>query len=351
MRPAYSGRAKISIRRPQAIGECDRCGFWHTRADMPRQFQWSGNRLFDTGFVVGNDCLDVPQQQFRTPILPPDPRPIINPRIGKNITPVPAAFGFPLPVTPENQGFSQYQIGPATFIGGLPTRAGVLAELAVLSGIPTPLLTDLASYTVPLSPANTTVQLTPPNPLRTFLAIFNPTQLPAQFSLGTATLGAITNLSVGPNEAYFWSTSQGLAPVYQGPTTAIGVYAPLPLWAWEDGSNLVNLFNDGGVLALTNPDPNYPTAPNGLPPGAVWNNGGTIGVIPGITPNPNAPPVFFGAVTSSSLLVSGGGNLPLSNAPLLLNQLWNNGGEIAISPGTNVFTLGSSLLSGPDVLA
>ena len=91
-----------------------------------------------------------------------------------------------------------------------------------------------------------------------------------------------------------------------------------------------------GVLALTAADPNYPTSPNGLAAGAVWNNGLTIGVIPGITPNPSAPPVFFGSVTSSSLLAAGGGNLPLGD-PNRVNQLWNNGGEIAVSFGTLQF--------------
>lgn len=230
MRPAYSGRARVSTRSPTALAECDRCSLWWNRVSLSRQYQWGGSRLFDTGYLVCRDCLDVPQQQFRTPILPADPRPIINPRISKNITPVPSTVGLPLPITPENQGFSPYQIGPATFIGGLPTQAGVLASVAALSGVPTPAVT---LHVVPLSPANITVQLLPANAARTFLLIFNPTQLPAQFSLATATLGALGNLSVGPNEAYFWATAQGLQPVYQGAITAIGVYAPLPLWVWE----------------------------------------------------------------------------------------------------------------------
>ena len=230
MRPAHSGKAHISMRRPKAIGECDRCGFWHNKVDMVKQQQWAGNSLIDTGLLVGIDCLDVPQDQYRTLILPPDPEPVTNPRPSPNTTPVPATVGLPLTVTPENQGFTQYGLGSAAFLRGLPTQAGVLARVAALSGVPTP--GGLTLHVVPQTPANTTVALVPVNVTRTFLLVFNPTQMPAQISKGTATYGARGNLSIGPNEAYFWATAQGLQPVYQGAMTAVG-FASLPLWAWE----------------------------------------------------------------------------------------------------------------------
>jgi hypothetical protein len=197
---------------------------------MVRQQQWAGNSLIDTGLLVGIDCLDVPQDQYRTVILPPDPMPINNPRPSPNTTPVPATVGLPLPVTPENQGFTQYGLGSAAFIGGLPTQAGVLAKVAALSGVLTP--GGLTLHVVSLTPPNSPVALVPSNGTRTFLLVFNPTQMPAQISTGTATFGAIGNLSIGPNEAYFWATAQGLQPVYQGAMTAVG-FASLPLWAWE----------------------------------------------------------------------------------------------------------------------
>ena len=78
---------------------------------MVPQYQWGGNALRNTGLIVGRDCLDVPQDQYRTPILPPDPFPIPNPRPSANVTPVPAALGQPLPTSPENQGFTVYTVG------------------------------------------------------------------------------------------------------------------------------------------------------------------------------------------------------------------------------------------------
>jgi hypothetical protein len=154
-----------------------------------------------------------------------------------------------------------------------------------------------------------------------------------QFRMDTQiSLGELGNLSIGPGQAYFWANAQGLAPVYQGPLMAIGAYAaPLPLWAWEDGSNISNLINDSGWLQLSTQDPTYPTAPTGLPPGAVWNNGLLVSVIPGVTPNPAAPPVFFGSITAATMLSLGGGNLPLSNPGAGTFRLWNDGGVVSVA--------------------
>ena len=88
--------------------------------------------------------------------------------------------------------------------------------------------------------------------------------------------------------------------------------------------------NDGGVLQLT-ASTGYPTNPTGLSPGALWDNGGVVSVIPGITPNPSAPPVFFGIATPSAFVSIGGGNLPLSRPAAGSNQLWNNGGVVSIA--------------------
>ncbi len=112
MRAMKSGRdVRINVRKPKALGECDRCGFWHLHANMRRQFQWAGNTLRDTGLLVGLDCLDVPQQQLRSIILPADPLPIINARPSPNITPATAVVGGPLPTSPDNQGFTVFTLG------------------------------------------------------------------------------------------------------------------------------------------------------------------------------------------------------------------------------------------------
>lgn len=207
------------------------------------------------------------------------------------------------------------------------TPAAVLASTAAASGIATP--TILSFVSPPLSPANTPVPLLNNNARRSFLLIYNPTVVVAQFFLGTTiSQGNIRNLSVGPGEAFFWASAQGLQPTYTGPITAISEYGMLPLWAWEDGSNL---YNNGGALAITIPPADYPTSPVGLPAGSVWNDGLEIAVVPGISPNPKAPPLFFGSITAEQLLQTGGGNLPLSNPGAGTLQLWNDGGVVAIA--------------------
>lgn len=91
----------------------------------------------------------------------------------------------------------------------------------------------------------------------------------------------------------------------------------------------VTFINDGGVLQLNNPF-SYPISPVGLAAGSVWDNGGLVCVVPGITPDPTAPPVYFGLINPPDLLLLGGGNLPLTN-PANTGQLYNNGGVVSIS--------------------
>lgn len=106
-----SGRARISATRPRAIGESDRSGMWYSLDDLRKQMQWAGNTLIWTGLLVGPDELDVPQPQYKTPILPPDPVPRLQPRPSPNTTPVPVTVGAPLPTSPENLGFTVYTLG------------------------------------------------------------------------------------------------------------------------------------------------------------------------------------------------------------------------------------------------
>ncbi|MBU9147490.1 hypothetical protein KTD26_34075, partial [Burkholderia multivorans] len=88
--------------------------------------------------------------------------------------------------------------------------------------------------------------------------------------------------------------------------------------------------NNGGVLTLGFPL-TYPTSPAGLAPGSVWWNGGVISVVPGVTPDPSAPPLYFIYTFPPQLLALGGGNLPLSNPGPGTGQLWNDGGVVAIA--------------------
>lgn len=90
------------------------------------------------------------------------------------------------------------------------------------------------------------------------------------------------------------------------------------------------LLDDGGMLQLKSGIA-YPTNPAGLMPGAVWNNGLTVAVVPGAMPHPSAPPIFFGSITSIELLLIGGANLPVTPPVPDTLQLWNNGGLVCIA--------------------
>lgn len=95
------GRARADVSSPQAFGECDECGEWFNRVDLRKQMEYSGTRQFWTGFLVCQHCLSEPQPQFLTPILPGDPKPVIQPR------PDAPSLNFGL------QGFTLFTIVPA----------------------------------------------------------------------------------------------------------------------------------------------------------------------------------------------------------------------------------------------
>jgi hypothetical protein len=92
----------------------------------------------------------------------------------------------------------------------------------------------------------------------------------------------------------------------------------------------IYLVNNGGVLQVL-AGAGYPSSPTSLADGAIWNDGGVVAVVPGVTPNPATPPVYFSNITAAALLTLGGGNLPLSNPGIGTGQLWNNGGVVCIS--------------------
>jgi hypothetical protein len=81
MRP-HGKYAQVSTTSPEAFACCDRCGFWYNRSKLVWQNAWAGTHLFRTGSLVCYDrCYDIPNEQLRTIILPPDPPPVINSRV------------------------------------------------------------------------------------------------------------------------------------------------------------------------------------------------------------------------------------------------------------------------------
>lgn len=264
------GRAYTSIRNPSAQGECDRCRVWYQLDKLQRQFQWRGVALADTGYLVCKRCLDIPQEQLRSIIFPGDPIPRNNPRPSPDITGPATAGSVAVPTNPGNYGFSQYVLGapsPGAYpsdgpanpgpnltdefnepsfttedgqevnlsilaAGAYPdSKANVLAAVAALSGIPTP--DNIWDRTV-VTGQNSTVSVLGDKPTRSWVLLYNPSAPVVQMALSTSAIyGMTTNLSVGPGEAYFWSTSQGLGPVYTGPVSIIGLYPGVQFWAWE----------------------------------------------------------------------------------------------------------------------
>ena len=75
-----TGHARVDPTSPQAWATCDLCGALYNHVDLSWQFEWAGNQLINQRTLRCEDCLDIPQEQLRAIILPPDPVPILNPR-------------------------------------------------------------------------------------------------------------------------------------------------------------------------------------------------------------------------------------------------------------------------------
>lgn len=66
---------------PQGWGTCDRCGFQVNLVRLRWDRQFAGMQLINLRFLVCEYCVDVPQQQLRTLILPADPPGLQNARV------------------------------------------------------------------------------------------------------------------------------------------------------------------------------------------------------------------------------------------------------------------------------
>jgi hypothetical protein len=144
------------------------------------------------------------------------------------------------------------------------------------------------------------------------------------FEVGTYPPVPSADVSIPASPTYVPAVGQptpALPPTSIFPPVELPPPLPNPLGTY--------LYDNGGALGLL-PMANWPPLSGGLAPGAFYDNGGEAAIVPGITPNPAAPPIYFGLVTSAGLLLMGGGNLPTSD-PDNLDQLWNDGGVVAIS--------------------
>lgn len=76
----FKGRTEVDTDNPACFAICDRSGFRRNLKDLSWQMQWAGQALLNLRLLVRPESLDIPQEQLRTLILPPDPPPILNAR-------------------------------------------------------------------------------------------------------------------------------------------------------------------------------------------------------------------------------------------------------------------------------
>lgn len=135
-------------------------------------------------------------------------------------------------------------------------------------------------------------------------------------------------------------TSFGITDLYRNPLFASGLSVAIPtvngqlIQVPPGAVSIVPTpgpplqVSGGYVYAPTNPG--LPAASGSLWPGAVWwTVSGFLGIVPGVTPNPLAPPTYLVDVSPSYFLVYGAGYLPVANPGIGSMQLWNASGLIA----------------------
>ena len=64
-----------------AHGQCDRCNQQWELSKLQYQYDFRGDTLTNTRFRVCPPCMDVPYQGNRPVKLPPDPVPVLDPRV------------------------------------------------------------------------------------------------------------------------------------------------------------------------------------------------------------------------------------------------------------------------------
>lgn len=126
---SQAGRARTSASNPQAHAICDRCGFRYNFVDLTWQYEWRGATLQNIKILVCKTCLDTPQENVRSIVVPADPTPIVNARVQdfvaaetnyQTITappPLDPTTGIPIPgtttlSTEDGQDLNTQPIGP-----------------------------------------------------------------------------------------------------------------------------------------------------------------------------------------------------------------------------------------------
>jgi hypothetical protein len=104
----------------EAVGVCDYSGFFFSKSDLIKQYEWRGNNLVWTGAIVGRPFADEPNEQNRPPQIKGDPKTVSNPRPEGLFTPQPPdATGNNLSSALNNVNFTSVEANPK-----LPSFAG-----------------------------------------------------------------------------------------------------------------------------------------------------------------------------------------------------------------------------------
>jgi len=81
---AWFGAPKRAKVRPyvnfDALAICDCCGMAYAHSDLAWQYEYQGFGLVNLNLLHCPECLDVPNIQAAAIIIPPDPRPVLDPR-------------------------------------------------------------------------------------------------------------------------------------------------------------------------------------------------------------------------------------------------------------------------------
>ena len=75
------GRASVDPSNPRAFGICDACGFLYNLEDLHYQHKVAGGTVVNTNMRRCEKCTDDLQLNLMTITLPPDPMPVVDPRV------------------------------------------------------------------------------------------------------------------------------------------------------------------------------------------------------------------------------------------------------------------------------
>lgn len=86
-----TGHFHLDPEAPEPYGICDSCNAMYNLKELRHQYEWRGRNLVQANNLMKcGRCIDKPNEQNRTIMLPIDPAPIKDPRPIRAYAPVPA---------------------------------------------------------------------------------------------------------------------------------------------------------------------------------------------------------------------------------------------------------------------